>query len=156
MKTFLRLGSVVCALSLSLMACHAAKPAEAPDGVSAEPPLTSVRRTLLERRPATDVGGWETRLYLIEYPPGAAAPLHTHSFDGVGYVLEGRFESAFGDEPITMGNAGQGFVERAGSVHRVFRNPSTDRPLRFLVAFTLRPNDEPFYLGPPHPPNAAR
>jgi quercetin dioxygenase-like cupin family protein len=107
-----------------------------------------IRRTLVDRRPATDLPGWETRLYLIEYPPGAAAPIHVHPAVGIGFVLEGRFESAFGEEPISQVQAGQGFVDQGGVTHRVFRNPSADHELRFVVAYTLRAGDEPFRLGP--------
>jgi|GEM_PF-1040435 len=105
-----------------------------------------IRRTLIGREPAQK--GLETRMYLIEYPPGAEAPPHIHSSPGIGWVVEGEFESAFGDEPPVRLKAGQGFVERPTVAHRVFRNPSADQPLRFLVAFTLRPAEEPFRLVP--------
>ena len=115
--------------------------------VPAGPP-GGIRRTLVDRRPATGLPGWETRLYLIEYAPGAAAPLHMHPAVGVGFVLDGVFESAFGDEPIVQVRAGQGFVDQAGVTHRVFRNPSPDHALRFVVAYTLRDGDPPFHLEP--------
>ena len=131
-----------------LVACRAAAPAEATINGVARPALVNgVRRTLLERRPVANLPGWETRSYLVEYPPGAAAPLHVHPTDGVGFVLDGRFESAFGSEPVTEVRAGRSFVERADAPHRIFRNPSADQPLRFLVAFTLRTQDEPSTLG---------
>ena len=105
-----------------------------------------VRRTLLERQPAANLPGWETRLYLVEYAPGVSAPVHVHPAIGVGYVIAGRFESAFGDAPAVEVSAGQGFLERADLPHRIFRNPSRAEPLRFIVAFTLRSTDDPFYL----------
>jgi len=105
-----------------------------------------VQRTLLERQPAASLPGWETRLYLVEYAPGVSAPVHVHPAIGVGYVIAGRFESAFGDEPAVEVSAGQGFLERADLPHRIFRNPSSAQPLRFIIAFTLRSTDEPFYL----------
>ena len=136
----------------SLAACHAAAPPEtAIPGPALPAPANGVRRTLLERRPVATLPGWETRFYLIEYPPGAAAPLHLHPTDGVGFVLDGSFESAFGTEPVTEVGAGRSFVERADAPHRIFRNPSADQPLRFLVAFTLRTQAEPFTLGAPPP-----
>ena len=33
--------------------------------------------------------GWETRLYLIEYPPGADGSRHRHPVVGLGYMLSG-------------------------------------------------------------------
>lgn len=125
---------------VSVAACHPPLPSG--------PAAGAIRRTLIERRPATGLSGWQTSLYLIEYPPGAVAPVHSHPAVGAGYVLQGRFESAFGDEPIVEVKAGQGFVDLAGVTHRVFRNPSRDEELRFVVAYTLRDGDEPFRLGP--------
>ena len=106
-----------------------------------------IRRTLLGREPSHQPG-WETRLYLIEYPPGAKAPPHLHSEPGVGWVVDGEFESAFADQPVVRGQAGQSFVELAGLPHRLFRNPSADHPLRFVVAYTLRAGEQPFSLLP--------
>lgn len=105
-------------------------------------------RTQIERRPVADLPGWETSLYLIEYAPGEVAPVHTHPTVGVGLVLAGRFESAFGDEPIAVVHAGEGFVDLAHVPHRVFRNPSADEPLRFVVAYTLRTGAAPLHVTP--------
>jgi quercetin dioxygenase-like cupin family protein len=91
--------------------------------------------------------GWETRLYLVEYGPGAVAPLHVHPAVGVGLVLDGGFESAFGDDPVVQVRAGQGFVDPAGVPHRVFRNASCDHELRFVIAYTIRTGAEIFYAG---------
>ncbi|HEX4419052.1 MAG TPA: cupin domain-containing protein [Kofleriaceae bacterium] len=135
----------------AVSACHAAAPTEPPRGPapSATPPAPgAIRRSLIARRPATGLAGWETRLYLIEYPPGASAPPHTHPAVGVGLVLDGRFESAFGDEPTVQVEAGQGFVDQADTPHRVFRNLSPDHPLRFVIAYTLRAQDEPLHVLP--------
>ena len=142
---------VFCALAAGLVsACHPSSPAGSANtavSTAGSAMKGGVRRTLIESRPATDLPGWETRLYLIEYAPGTAAPLHVHSGVGVGLVLSGRFESAFGDEPVVQVRAGEGFIERAAIAHRVFRNPSSDQELRFVVAFTLRSGEEPFRLG---------
>jgi quercetin dioxygenase-like cupin family protein len=139
-------GLVAAAMVVALAACpagHPGDPVNAPGPVAA---VGGIRRTLIDRRPATDLPGWETRLYLIEYPPGVAAPIHVHPAVGVGYVLEGRFESAFGAEPVVEVRAGHGFVDQAGVTHRVFRNASPDQGLRFVVAYTLRVGEEPLHL----------
>jgi quercetin dioxygenase-like cupin family protein len=109
--------------------------------VDASSAASGVRRTLLDRAPAHEPG-WETRLYLIEYPPLIAAPLHDHPAIGIGFVIEGEFESAFGDGPTTTVKAGQSFVDQADVPHRLFRNTSADRTLRMLVAYTIRQADE--------------
>lgn len=137
---------LLCALALPL-GCQKAPGAPAPGAPSAAPvasvsPL-SIRRTIVGRTPAHEPG-WETRLYLIEYPPGAAAPLHAHPVVGVGWVVEGEFESAFGDDPVTRVRAGQSFTDPADVPHRIFRNTSSERWLRFVIAYTIRVEDENF------------
>lgn len=106
-------------------------------------PLTEVKRTLLTQRNIDDQPGLESRIYLIEFPPAAAAKLHQHSTQGIGYVLEGSFESAFGDGPTTIKHAGEGFVDLANQPHH-FKNADAARPLRFIVAGTFH-KDEPLF-----------
>ena len=136
-------------------ACRAARPPETAAGVSRGPGELhpgEIRRSLVAGQPATGLPGWETRLYLIEYGPGAAAPVHVHPAVGVGQVLEGSFESAFGDAQPVQVHAGEGFVDQPAVAHRVFRNLNSDRPLRFLVAYTIHPNEPTFYPGGSLPP----
>jgi hypothetical protein len=52
-------------------------------------------------------------------------------------VIDGEYESIFGEEPMTRVKAGQGFIDLPKIEHRMFRNPSTDAPLRFVVAYTI-------------------
>jgi len=125
-----------------------------PNSAGAAPALASgaIRRKLIEKQPVSELPGWETRLYLIEYGPGAVAPLHVHPVVGTGLVLEGSFESAFGDEAPTRVRTGEGFVDPAGVPHRLFRNLSADHALRFVVAYTIRVGQEIFYPGASVPP----
>jgi quercetin dioxygenase-like cupin family protein len=58
-----------------------------------------VTRVLLQTSPATDLPGWEIRLFLITYPPGVDASNHSHPVVGVGFVLEGMMISAFDNDP---------------------------------------------------------
>jgi quercetin dioxygenase-like cupin family protein len=129
-------------LLLASSGCHReAQGVAAPVATEARPATGGIRRTLIGRQPAHEPG-WETRLYLIEYPPGAAAPAHVHPAVGVGWVVDGEFESAFGDEPVVRVRAGHGFVDQADVAHRVFRNPSADSELRFVIAYTIRQGEE--------------
>jgi len=111
-----------------------------------------VKRELLVQRDLPDLPGWESRLYLIEFPPGAESPLHEHPVLGVGYVLEGSFESAFGDAPPTVTRAGQSFVDVPHVPHR-FRNLDPARRLAFVLAGTF-PKGEPLFRPVP-PAHAA-
>jgi len=87
----------------------------------------------------------ELRLYLIEYAPGVAAPPHVHPVEGIGYVVEGAFESAFSDEAPSLKQQGESFVDRASVEHRIFRNASSSAPLRFVMAYAVR-KDAPVLL----------
>jgi quercetin dioxygenase-like cupin family protein len=134
---------------VAFQACHAP-----PAHVAGKPGLQlpelrpgEIRRTLIASRAATELPGWETQLYLIEYGPGASAPVHVHPVVGVGRVLEGSFVSAFGDEQPVEVHAGEGFVDQAAVPHRLFRNTSHDLPLRFMIAYTIRSNQRIFYPG---------
>jgi quercetin dioxygenase-like cupin family protein len=98
---------------------------------------TQVTRELLQTSPVTDSPEWELRLFLITYPPGADASNHSHPVVGVGYVLEGTMVSAFDADPEETFRAGQSFIDPA-SHHRVSRNGSREKPLKFLVAYTVK------------------
>jgi quercetin dioxygenase-like cupin family protein len=105
----------------------------------ATPAVTGrISRTLLEHYDLPQMPGWESRLYLIEYGPGVSAPVHHHPVRGLGYVLNGRFESAFGSEPPALVRAGQSFIEREDLPHNLFRNPDLINPLRFVISFVVR------------------
>jgi quercetin dioxygenase-like cupin family protein len=98
---------------------------------------TEVTRELLQTSPLADLPDWEVRLFLITYPPGADASNHSHPVVGIGFVLEGAIVSAFDDDPEETFLAGQSFIDRA-SHHRVSRNGSKTKPLKFLIAYTVR------------------
>jgi len=112
-----------------------------PKNASAAPPpaaAASISRRLLQHYDLPEMPGWESRLYLIEYGPGVAAPLHHHPVRGLGYVLSGSFESAFGDEAPAHVLTGQSFIERENAPHRLFRNPDPVKPLKFVMSFVVR------------------
>src|ERR1700727_2853142 len=96
-----------------------------------------ITRELLRMTLLADLPGWEVRLFLITYPPGADANNHSHPVVGVGFVLEGTMVSAFDDDPEEIFVAGQSFVDRA-SYHRIVRNDSKSKPMKFLISYTVR------------------
>jgi quercetin dioxygenase-like cupin family protein len=73
----------------------------------------------------------------VTYPPGADANNHSHPVVGVGFVLEGDMVSAFDDDPEETFVAGKSFVDRA-SYHRIVRNASDTKSMKFLIAYTVR------------------
>jgi quercetin dioxygenase-like cupin family protein len=98
---------------------------------------TEITRKLLQTTPLADLPGWEVRLFLISYPPGADVNNHSHPVVGVGFVLEGSKVSAFDDDPEETFVAGQSFVDPA-PYHRIVRNGSNTKPMKLLIAYTVR------------------
>jgi quercetin dioxygenase-like cupin family protein len=95
-----------------------------------------VTRELLQTSPVEGMRGWEMRLFLITYSPGADASNHSHPAVGIGLILEGTMISAFDDDPEETFTAGQSFRDRA-SFHRVSRNGSQTEPMKFLIPYTV-------------------
>lgn len=128
-----RLRTIAFFVSISVAGCasHSAPVKSAP--LLSDP----IRRTLLSHCDLPDMPGWELRLYLIEYAPGAAAPLHHHPVEGLGYVITGSFESAFEKEAPVVVHEGQSFLDRRSVPHVLFRNIDSSKPLRFVIAYVV-------------------
>ena len=109
-------------------------------------PITEVKRNLLAQRDVPGNPGMESRIYLAEFPPGAESKIHIHTAQTIGYVLEGGFESAFGDDAPTQTHAGQTFVDLPGRPHH-FKNVDSARPLRIVFAGTFHKEDPLFRLA---------
>ena len=99
-------------------------------------------RTLSERDVIETLDGKKARVTTREvtFGPGQAGLPHRHAGPIFGYVLEGEFEFALGEEPPKTLKAGETFYEPSGVVHRVARNPSTKTKTRVL-AVVLHPRD---------------
>jgi quercetin dioxygenase-like cupin family protein len=97
-----------------------------------------IRRTLLCASPVESLPEWETRLYLIEYGPGADGSGHYHPVAGVGYMLSGTILSAFGNDSAIAIHEGESFVDAAHEMHAVSKNASETEPLRFVIAYTVK------------------
>jgi quercetin dioxygenase-like cupin family protein len=120
----------LCLLSISTVTVGAnAKETSAP---------TAIRRTLLEHYELSQRPGWENRLYLIEYGPGAIAPLHHHPIEGAGYVISGCFDSQFAGGQVTTVCEGQSFKDKAAVAHVLFRNSSALRDLKFVISYVVQ------------------
>ncbi|WDS36984.1 cupin domain-containing protein [Pseudoxanthomonas sp.] len=84
-------------------------------------------------RTLPDYPGKEAQMITVEYPPGAADPVHRHNANGFIYVLDGSIVMGVkGGEEVTL-TAGQSFYEGPDDIHTVGRNASMDKPARFLV-----------------------
>src|SRR3954454_24843115 len=95
------------------------------------------RRDMIEK-----LNGEDARVTVQEVaiePGGRVAPPR-HAGPVFRYVLEGEYDHALDDEPVTTYKAGDTFYEPSGCVHRVTRNPSARAKTR-LLAVILHPRD---------------
>lgn len=89
--------------------------------------------TTLMLKPLPDVPGKELEMITVEYPPGAADPVHRHNAQALVYVLQGRIVMGLnGAKPVTL-TPGQTFYEGPNDIHTVGRNASKTKPAKFLV-----------------------
>jgi quercetin dioxygenase-like cupin family protein len=102
-----------------------------------------VKVTQLSRQDIVEkLDGKDARVTVEEVAiePGGRALPHRHAGPVFGYVLEGEYEHALDDDPVTTYKAGDTFYEPSGCVHRVTRNPSA-RQKTGLLAVILHPRD---------------
>ena len=84
-------------------------------------------------QPLEDYPGKEALMIVVEYPPGAADPVHRHHAHGFIYVLEGTIVMQVrGGKEVTL-TAGQTFYEGPDDVHVVGRNASQTKRAKFVV-----------------------
>ncbi len=91
-------------------------------------------------QPLADLGR-EMRIRLTERPPGNGSPPHRHpGHHTFGYILEGTYELKVNDGPVRTLKPGEAFYEPPGALHAVSRNPSSDRPVKYLVIQVADPS----------------
>ena len=110
---------------------------------AADPDHNAVKVTQLSQRDIVEkLDGKAARATVVEvtFEPGQKNSPHHHTGPVFGYVLEGEYEHAIDDGPVTTYKAGDTFYEPSGCVHRVTRNPSKTAKTR-LLAVILHPRD---------------
>ena len=76
----------------------------------------------------------EMRISVTERDPANASTPHRHpGHHTFGYILEGTYEVKIDDGPVRQLKAGESFYEPPGALHAVSRNPSPDKPLKYLI-----------------------
>ena len=93
------------------------------------------RRDIIEKLDGKDA---KVTVEEVAIEPGGRALPHRHAGPVLGYVLEGEYEHALDDEPVTTYKAGDTFYEPSGCIHRVTRNPNARQRTR-LLAVILHP-----------------
>lgn len=76
----------------------------------------------------------------VTFGPGVSSAPHRHPGPIFGYVIEGEFEFAVGDEKPKLLKAGDTFYEPAMALHSVSRNPNAKTKTRVL-AVLVHPRD---------------
>ncbi len=81
----------------------------------------------------SNIPGKEGVMITVEYPPGAADPVHRHHAHGFIYLLKGSIVMQVkGGREVTL-TPGQTFYEGPNDIHTVGRNASQTESAKFLV-----------------------
>lgn len=114
-------------------------------GVAQTTTAQTTKVTPLFSHDLTGMAGKEGALIMVEYPPGAADPVHRHNANVFVYVLEGSVVMQVkGAPPVTL-HPGQTFYEGPDDIHVVGRNASQTKPAKFL-AFFVKDKGAPFVM----------
>ena len=83
-----------------------------------------------------NVPGKRLSVLQVTYQPGAKSASHAHAGSVFAYVLSGKIRSEVSTlGPAKVYEAGEGFFETPGSVHRVSENASNTEPASLLAIF---------------------
>jgi len=101
---------------------------------------TGTKTTDVLTQPMADLGR-EMRIRVTERDPGNGSAPHRHpGHHTFGYVLEGTYEVKVGENgPVRQLHAGDSFYEPPGALHAVSRNPSPDKPVKYLIIQVFDP-----------------
>jgi quercetin dioxygenase-like cupin family protein len=110
------------------------------------------RKLLMEQVLAEKIDGRPAKVTVVELEraPGSAGAPHRHPGPVFVYVLSGELEAQVDDGPVRIYKQGEMLFEPARALHRVSRNPSPTKPVRFL-AFLLTAKDEKNLVLPAKP-----
>lgn len=94
---------------------------------------TDAKVTPLMTQEMKDIPGKEVLMITVDYPPGAADPVHRHDAHSYVYVLEGSIVMGVkGGKEVTL-KPGDTFYEGPDDIHTVGRNASKTKPAKFVV-----------------------
>jgi quercetin dioxygenase-like cupin family protein len=97
-----------------------------------------VKRTILQSLPIPELPGWESRLVLLEYPPGLAAPIHHHPVAATGFIVEGDVVSQWEGGEVERYTKGDSFIDLGTTVHLRSENTSKTKPLKMLTSYVIK------------------
>ncbi|HYG41414.1 MAG TPA: cupin domain-containing protein [Bordetella sp.] len=125
---FIAAGLLVGPLAHAAPPAHGAAHSQASSAKPVDPIVTE-----LMTKDLPDIAGKDVLMITVDYPPGAADPIHRHDAQAFVYVLEGSIVMQLkGDKAVTL-TPGQTFYEGPDDIHTVGRNASQTQPAKFLV-----------------------
>ena len=129
MRKFITRGLFAATVGSLFSQTAAATPPHEAHHTDAQPPIV----TPLMTRPLPDIPGKEALMITVDYPPGAADPIHRHDADAFVYVLEGSIiMQVQGQKAVTL-TPGQTYYEGPDDIHTVGKNASDTKPAKFVV-----------------------
>ena len=128
------IGLTVLFVANAAMAQHAASHVAPPDA----------KVTPLLTKEMKDIPGKEVLMITVDYPPGAADPVHRHDAHSFVYVIEGSIVMGVkGGKEVTL-KPGDTFYEGPDDIHTVGRNASKTKPAKFVVTLVKNKGAEFF------------
>jgi quercetin dioxygenase-like cupin family protein len=102
-------------------------------------PTQGIIRTILRTLPIPSLPDYESRLVLLEYPPGFAAPLHNHPVPCTGYIVEGEVASQWEGGEVEYYRKGDSFIDLGETMHVRSENVSKDGGwLRMVNSYVIK------------------
>lgn len=96
-------------------------------------PSTTVKPLTCQKLP--NVLGKSLTMAIVEFPPNAYTPSHTHPGSVIAFVVKGTVRSQLEGGPAETFTVGQTWFEPPGIVHTFAENPSTTQSASILATF---------------------
>ena len=94
-----------------------------------------ISRQVIQSAVLNNIEGHKLVSIIVNLEPGAVAPPHVHGGFVFVYVLEGVVQSQLDDGEVLEYQTADSWIEPAGVVHTLTRNPSTEDPAKILAVF---------------------
>lgn len=98
----------------------------------------SMKRVVIQSLPIPALPGWESQIILLEFPPGASAPPHTHPVSGMSFVVKGKMISHYEGQEVKEYSAGESFIDPCDTLHHRAENASSDEWLIVTVTYVVK------------------
>jgi quercetin dioxygenase-like cupin family protein len=100
-----------------------------------EPVKPAPKRTILQQADVAASPAQETIFGMVDTPPGAGNPFHTHFGSEMAYVAQGRIRLDVQGQPSRELGPGDSFLVTRGQVHRAVL--LGDQPVKLINTWTV-------------------